>query len=245
MKFDIKWEIDNEYECDGLLYCAQRIEEMTMPYTSHFYKAPVYNSFMLIYEYLNVCNYADKELIDKSHLNVIMEELIDSFKTDIVVKEHFKSSQIKYFIQRLKGENITDQRKTLEYLRQIMKNYPAWCEDTLREMVKKSKKKKKINKTLRAYIPMLIDLGYHPYCINKECKRIFSKKETYNMEDIDVFFKMFNGEDKNYTVYFTVDKNVDKFQTILEERLGMSFEDDAFSGKLHYDKDRKNVYIYQ
>ena len=38
MRFEIIGQWKDGYEHDGLLYCAQRIEEMLMNYTSHLYK---------------------------------------------------------------------------------------------------------------------------------------------------------------------------------------------------------------
>ena len=52
MRFEIIGQWKDGYEHDGLLYCAQRIEEMLMNYTSHLYKVPVFNSFLLCTEYL-------------------------------------------------------------------------------------------------------------------------------------------------------------------------------------------------
>lgn len=51
MRFTINGS-NKESAHEGVLYCAQRIEEMLMGYTSHLYKVPVYNSFLLVNEYL-------------------------------------------------------------------------------------------------------------------------------------------------------------------------------------------------
>ena len=94
MRFEITGRWENEFEHDGMLYCAQRIEEMLMIYTSHLYKVPVYNTFLLAYEFMHVYSMVEAKSIDQSHLINIIEEFIDSFSSDIVVKQHFSQSQI-------------------------------------------------------------------------------------------------------------------------------------------------------
>ena len=54
MRFSITGDWKKGFEHDGVLYFAQRIEEMLMEFSSHLYKVPVYNTFLLLIEYLNV-----------------------------------------------------------------------------------------------------------------------------------------------------------------------------------------------
>lgn len=52
MKFTINWNWDNRYGYDdGMLFFAQRIEEMLMYFTPHLYKVPALNTYTLIHEY--------------------------------------------------------------------------------------------------------------------------------------------------------------------------------------------------
>ena len=111
MRFEITGQWKNGYEHDGLLYCAQRIEEMLMNYTSHLYKAPVFNSFLLCTEYLRVYDLVKEGTIDGSHLSNILEEFIDTFCSDIVIKNRFSSSEIQQYISKLKGNSLPEQRK--------------------------------------------------------------------------------------------------------------------------------------
>lgn len=80
-----------------MLYCAQRIKKMLMIYTSHLYKVPMYNTFLLAYEFMHVYSTVETKSIDQSHLKNIMEEFIDSFSSNIIVKQHFSQSQVKYY----------------------------------------------------------------------------------------------------------------------------------------------------
>ena len=235
MRFEITGRWEKEFEHDGMLYCAQRIEEMLMIYTSHLYKVPMYNTFLLAYEFMHVYSTVETKSIDQSHLKNIMEEFIDSFSSDIIVKQHFSQSQVKYFVSRLTGSNLPEQRKIMHYLIHAMSDYPNWCIDVLKNAVAKPKEKKNIEKALRSYVPMIIGMEYHPQAVYKECKKVFSKCHINSLDALDTFLDKFTGADIEYTVYLSVDKKIEKFKKILESRLGISFTQDECSKKLHYD----------
>lgn len=235
MRFEITGRWEKEFEHDGMLYCAQRIEEMLMIYTSHLYKVPMYNTFLLAYEFMLVYSTVETKSIDQSHLKNIMEEFIDSFSSDIIVKQHFSQSQVKYFVSRLTGSNLPEQRKIMHYLIHAMSDYPNWCIDVLKNVVAKPKEKKNIEKALRSYVPMIIGMDYHPQAVYKECKKVFSKCHINSLDALDTFLDKFTGADIEYTVYLSVDKKIEKFKKILESRLGISFTQDECSKELHYD----------
>ena len=121
------------------------------------------------------------------------------------------------------------------YLYHIMGAYPVWAAETLKNTIQKPRDKKKIEKALRSYIPMIVGLGYQPVLIYRYCKQFFKDHEICDEACLERFIKHFDGSDIEYTVYFAVDKRVLKFKTILESRLGISFEKDEFSEKLRFD----------
>lgn len=239
MRFELIGNSNIQSNNDGVIYFVQRIEEMLMPFTSHLYKVPVLNTYLLAYEFLDIYIDVDKELIDKAHLNIILEEFISSFEADIVVKEHFSEEQIKYFINRLNESSIPDKHRTMSYLINIMSNYSDWCIDLLKNTLYDSKEKKKIEKILRSYIPMLIGEGYNPYFIKLKCKDIFGESNIDDGAFVDKFISVFNGVKNKYEVYFTVSKLVEKFKYILEERLRISFEKNEYSAKLKIDENKQ------
>ena len=235
MRFDITGQWKDNYENDGMLYCAQRIEEMLMNYTSHLYKVPVFNSFLLCMEYLEIYDLVKDGTIDGSHLTSILEEFIETFNTDIVIRNNYSDDEIQQFISKLRGSSRPEQQKMMSYLYNIMGKYPIWAKETLKESIKNPKDKKKIERALRSYLPMLIGLGYHPVHIYRYCKQVFKDTEICNDNCFDRFLNHFNMVDNEYTVYFAVDKRVKKFSSILETRLGVSFEKDEYSKKLKID----------
>ena len=239
MRFNIVGQGNDKNEFDGILYCAQRIEEMLMMYTSHLYKTPVYNSFLLCYEFFDVYNTVEKMSVDKTHLKNIVEEFIVTFESDIVIKENFSAEKIQYFKNRLASSSIFDQQRTMHYLFHVMGDYPYWCVETLRKAVDENKGKRRIEKSVRSYIPMIIGLGYHHHFIFNTCKHIFAQPNINYSEAIEEFIATFNGGEYEYTVYFTVNEIVGKFRKILEERLNISFDQNDFSKQLCHDGKRQ------
>lgn len=235
MRFEITGQWKENYEQDGMLYCAQRIEEMLMKYTSHLYKVPVYNSFLLCMEYLRVYDLIKDGTIDKFHLSNILEEFIDTFSSDIVIRDRFSDAEIQQYISKLKGNSLPEQRKMMYYLFHVMSAYPTWAAESLINVIKNPKDKKKIEKATRSYLPMIIGIGYQPIHIYRYCKQVFKDPEICDESCFERFLHHFDGSETDYTVYFAVDKRVVKFKTILQSRLGISFEADEFSERLRYE----------
>ncbi|MCR5767284.1 MAG: hypothetical protein K6G45_02195 [Lachnospiraceae bacterium] len=242
MRFEITGQWKDGYEHDGILYCAQRMEEMLMNYTSHLYKVPVYNSFLLCGEYLRSYDLVKESTIDPSHLINILEEFIDAFSTDVVIKKRFSSDDVQHFISKLKGSSLPEQRKVMYYIYHLMAAYPVWASETLRDSVFNPKEKKKIEKSIRSYLPMIIGLGYQPFHIYKFTKKYFQDKTIDDFQCFESFLNHFDGTDIEYIVYFAVKKKVKTFKSILKKRLSISFIQDEFSKKLQFDH-RKYICI--
>ena len=159
MRFTINGS-NKESAHEGVLYCAQRIEEMLMGYTSHLYKVPVYNSFLLVNEYLETASLVQSCILDKSHLKIIIDEFIHTFRCDMIIKEHFSDKEINYFFNSLKDATLFEQKKMMNFLLHRMKNYPIWCADILKIACSMPQEKKRMESILRSYVPMLIGAGY-------------------------------------------------------------------------------------
>ena len=87
MKF---YKLDNwhpAFRHDGLLYFTQRIQEMLFYYSSHIYKAPVLNTYLLIQEYLHTAALVKNKTINEHHLKYIMDEFQDAFSNDPMIEE--------------------------------------------------------------------------------------------------------------------------------------------------------------
>ena len=127
MKFE---KIDNwseRFRPDGLLYFTQRVNEMLFHYTDHVFKAPVLNTFLLAEEYIKTSKLVKKGTINENHLKQIMDEFQDSYKKDIVIKEHVDDNERTRVLQKLNSSSIDGQIQMMEYVRYTLRDYDNWC----------------------------------------------------------------------------------------------------------------------
>ena len=85
-QYDLRnWTISEETE--GLLFFAQRMDEILFDYTVDSYKGRMLNSFMLIIEALKTIADIESAKIESAHLKYVIEELNWSLQQDIVVHQ--------------------------------------------------------------------------------------------------------------------------------------------------------------
>lgn len=221
---------------DGILFLTQRMEEMLNHYTDHLYKAPVLNSYLLIKEYLEINILVEKELINKQHLEHILEEFIYTFKNDIIIKDNLSEEKIKYIIDSLNTFSNYDKVKLMNYLWVLLQKYIKWCEKCLSEISKKEKEKKKIDNALRSYISCLIGLGYSQEYIYHFLCTVFNTNNIEPEKALDMFINRFDFKLRKYTVYVAVNKEVLNFREILKKRIGANFDEDKYCMKLKHDE---------
>ena len=99
------WTISEETE--GLLFFAQRMDEILFDYTVDSYKGRMLNSFMLIIEALKTIADIESAKIESAHLKYVIEELNWSLQQDIVVHQLLENEK-ELFIPISFDENNKD-----------------------------------------------------------------------------------------------------------------------------------------
>lgn len=241
MKLNSKENWNEDFEHDGLLYLAQRIEEMLYHYTNHLYKMPLMNTYLLIEEYLHTSQLVDKCVIHEEHLKYIMEEFQDTFVKDVVIKDTWGEKKVKEFLQKINESSQKEQKRLMEYLYHVLKNYNNWCREYLRNIVKDEREKKKIESALRLYLSGLIGGGYSQEYIYYYSKKVFFEQKVNSLEVLESFLKRFDFQKRRYIVYMPVKKEIEKFRDILEKRIGINFEVGADEKELKCDRKQYKV----
>lgn len=231
MKFFTMNKSDDNQINDGILYFAQRIDEMLNHSTYHIYKAPVLNTYLLVDEYLITANLVEEEVIDKSHLNYIYEEFLESFNNDIIIKEYLSEDDRTALINKLNSSSEFDKNKVMHYVLHLLCKYDYWCKEYLTKIVLQEKEKRKIEMALRCYIPGLIDRGYSPDYIYYHNKNIFNQSNKKDSDLLKEFLERFDFKERQYSVYVALHKNVRNFKDILTEKLGVIFDFDISEAK--------------
>lgn len=239
MKLSISQWDNLDGNMDGLLYFSQRLDEMLFHYTIDLYKAPVLNTHILLKEYLSVF---DNEDISDKYLSTILDEIKASLAKDPVIKCYWGSSNVEKTLEALK--NLPDKAKAsmIQYLNHVFGDtkYYKWCCDYTKEMVKQNNQKEKIEQALKCLIPELIGKGYNAEYIfhfNKECLL------QTNEPSLDVFLSRFDCEKRKYKVYIAADKWIGTFETLLKQRMGISFIDDGCYKKFKHGVNRVVIHI--
>ena len=226
---DISW--NNEYRYDGLLYFLQRIVEMLDFTTIDIYRAPLMNTTRLIDEYLEICHGSAKPY----HREECYNEFVSTFRNDLILQTKIGIARIKQIIDRMNKQQ--DKRKeTMEFLQHsINPLYLKWAKECLLEIVPKSKEKKKIERTIRCFLPELLRQGYSRDDIYHSAKELLFHC-TNPDEALSIFINQFDLQKKAFNVYFSMSIQLYVFRSILEKRLGLIFEDDGNFHKLEPNK---------
>ncbi len=211
---------------DGILYFAQRIDEMLCRSTYHIYKMPVLNTQLLIKEYLRTSDLVEQGIINENHLKYIFEEFLESFNGDIIIQEYIPDNVRDSLLQRMQSCTLNERRKLMHYALHLLSKYNFWCKEYIKKIAPQEREKKKIERVLRCYLPGLIAYGYDPDFIYYYNKTIFNQKGKSDVDLLDEFLDKFTFKKKKYDVYVVLNKKAAEFKEILTANLRVIFDFD-------------------
>lgn len=244
MKYSTSKNCDNLSEMDGVLYFAQRLEEMLFNYTIDLFRMPLLNTHGLTNEYCTVAKKVKKQEIREYQKTIVFEEFVSSFKNDIVLKECWGKNNIDRIIKSFGSSSDQEKYDTVAYLNATFDNakYYSWCVETIKKYSKLPKEKKKIEAVLRCWISEILSMGYNTDYIYSELKKHFFSNNKITNNSVDDFLNIFDFKARIYSVYFSVSEIALKFKEILEKRIRLKFDDDGnFS---NFKKDRNKVIVF-
>lgn len=229
MKYSNPRHIEPSTEVDGILYFAQRIEEMLFDYSIDLYKMPLLNTHGLAREYCKVVEKVSSGEIKEYQREILFEEFLASFNDDIVLKENWGISNIEFVTKSFGSSTQRVKDHTVAYVDSTLSNgrYYNWIVKTLLKYTKLPKEKKKIEAVIRCFIPELVSMGYDSEFIYTALKQHFFNGDTINNTSLEKFLAIFDLKIHRYNVYFAVSPMVKHFREILENRLRLHFDDDG------------------
>lgn len=220
-KIDVSW--NDKYEFDGVMYFAQRIIEMLSFTTIDIYRAPLMNVSSLIAEYLRVCQGVSSDY----HSEQVLEEFKVSFSGDIVINHVLGKNKIDRIIKRLDKEP-SKRQELMEYLLHLIKpTYLRWIKEYALYIVVKGNEKEKIDRTIRCLLPELFNNGYSRDEIYHYAKQLFFAEKIDPVSQLKTFLDHYDLKKHSFIVYFAIDKELEEYKSIFEERLNICFEDDG------------------
>lgn len=245
MKYSNSRYIGSPDELDGILYFAHRLEEMLFDYSIDLYKMPLLNTHGLAREYGNVVKKVASGEIKEYQRNIVFDEFLASFNNDIVLKENWGSNKIEYITKSFGSNSQTNKDNTIAYIDSTLSNgrYYNWIIKTLLKYTKLPKEKKKIEATLRCFVPELISMGYDAEFIYTTLNKHFFKGAILSNTSVEEFISVFDLNVHTYSVYFSVSQMVKHFRDILEKRMKLHFDDDGNFSSFHKDSNKIIVYF--
>lgn len=207
-KADIShWE--NIQNLEGLLFFAQSVDEMLFDFTLDSYKPLALNSRLLCIECLEAIDEVRSGFIQQKNLISIIEELIWSLKKDTAARQIF-GVKYDHYINKVKSsqnnlyqlENIVRLLYTSFQSRQYLKSV-IQC---LTKLIKDGKDKERIRQLTSSFVTELVNYGYNQHYIYYQNLNFFFNKlkrdKISEIEDLEVFFNLFDFERKEFTAVF-------------------------------------------
>jgi hypothetical protein len=244
MKYSVPNNWNDSFDNDGILYFAQRLEEMLFDYSIDLYRMPLLNTHGLAKEYCEVAKKVENNDIREYQRDAILEEFVDSFKNDIALKECWGQDNIEKILKSFGSSSDKEKYNTISYISATFDNgiYYSWCKKTIKKYVNCPKQKKKLEAIMRCWLPELIAMGYDADFIYRELRRVFFEKKVVDVNSINVFLDIFNFKVKDYAVYFSVSAIALKYKEILMKRLRLEFDDDG--NYKYFKKDSNKIIVF-
>ena len=215
---------------DSLAYYSERVIEMLFDRTRHIYKSPVFNTILLAKEYYLTSKQVDKNELSKSYLDSILEEFIYSIVSDPIFDLLVGKSEINHYVKQLNKGDYDKQKETITYIYyKYLNEYLTVSKDYLRDSIL-SNKKSHIEKGIRCFLPSLIDIGYSSEFIHYYTRKTFKEKKLKTIEDFELYLSRFDNKNREYSVFFSLEKSAIIFKDILEKRLRVSLIDNIDIG---------------
>ena len=214
-----KWTISEETE--GLLFFAQRIEEILCHYTLDSFKGRLLNTPLLIIEAQKTISDIENEKINNSHIKYIIEELNWSLKQDRVANKLLDIERELYYPINFdpKSTNYDELKDILSLLAKKLVNrkYESVCRHLLTDAIKDNKKKD-INALCESWICILQYMDYSRSWLYHYVVNFFfrAKNEIKSKDILDAFFSKIDFKEKLFHVYCIADAHLEKAITAIQ-----------------------------
>jgi len=193
----------------GLLFFAQRTDEMLFHYSLDTYKAPIFNIRLLLQEYLYTLQDIEKGLLKEKNEIPILEEIIWNLKKDEAAQQVIGKDMVKQFIKDYGSLNKDLRRRYCKLFLDKLSGtlYVEEVKRCLRDAINDNRKRE-IEEYSKAFIRELTVTGYNSRYIFVELKDIFFNKIVRDITSLDTFFQCFDMKKHSFAVYLTVHKDL-------------------------------------
>lgn len=213
-----RWKLNSSL--DGLLFFAQRMDELLFEYTLDTYKPSALNAPSLCIEALDLIVGIENELIEKAALPYVLDELAWSIQNDPVAKELLEAS-LDYYILRAKETKLAEVRLRLEVLSRTLEpfRYLKATFSALRNHIANTEKLD-IDRCARNSITTLTNIGVsrqHLFNLTNEFFFNPAGPDIETPDAIDGFLDEIAPKSHEFEVYFIVSSLIRQVSTSIKD----------------------------
>jgi hypothetical protein len=203
---------------DGLLFLAQRMDELLWDYTLDTHKPMALNAPFLCREALSLIDDIEAELIEPANLKPVLEELVWSVQNDDIAKS-LLDLPIDQYVLSQDGAKLHDQRLRLEALGRTLEpsRYLHRCFDQISEQVM-GIEKKALDHSIRTAITTLVNMGMSKQSLFHKNTTFFFAADGPEISEPELvrdFLKSIYPYTHSFDVYFVVSKLIETVQESL------------------------------
>lgn len=212
------WE--NISNMQGMLFFVQRMDELLFYYSMDTYKVPTLNIKLLLQEYLETIQQIKEGILKDKNEVPIFEEIVWALEKDKVAQKVIGTIKSEEFLKNNGSYDKDKKRKVCQlFLDKLLgRKYLEAIEKQLIAAIKNDLKKE-IDIYSKYFVRELTVLGYDSRYIFSCLNKIFYTKKVKDIESMNNFFGCFDLEEKEYSVYLNIHKELAKFSNQLSEKL--------------------------
>lgn len=198
-----RWVLTQEIE--GLLFFAQRIDEMLFDYTLDTYKPSALNAPFLAREAVGLIADIEAGVIDCANLEPVLQELEWAIQNDKISKK-LLDANVEYYIIRSDETKLSEIKLKLEVLGKTLEpyRYLFLCIEALGEAIR-GRSKKTIDQLARSMATTLVNIGVSKRYLYEVSHDFFFAADGDKVDSVDcfdLFVKKIFPVTHNFDLYF-------------------------------------------
>jgi len=203
-----KWTLSDSVH--GLVFFAQRLDELLFDYSLDSHKPAALNPPFLCVEALKLIDDIENNLIEEANLTHVLDELSWAIQNDKVSKSLLDVVLEHYVLQH--DVPISKKRLRLEVLSKTLDptRYLKQCHILLKQAIRENKKKE-IDHYSRTLITCLINIGVSKTFLYKTTKEFFffgDEPHIDQIDNFDQFIEKIEPTIHDFDVYFIASKDI-------------------------------------
>ncbi|WP_180126965.1 hypothetical protein [Rhodoferax sp. BLA1] len=245
-----RWIVTPEIE--GLLFFAQRMNELLFDYTFDTFKPSALNAPFLAKEAVSLISDIESGIIDVANLEPVLQELEWAIQNDSISKK-LLDARVEYYILKSDETKLTEVKLRLEVLSKTLEpyRYLQVCTDALHDAIDK-KSKKSIDALSRNVVTTLINIGLSKQHLYEATQDFFFKPEGDLIKSTECYKKFIDSilpVTHSFDLFFIasnlineISDSISSMDADIIENLPSEASDIA--KKCGFSKDENEVYVH-